>query len=221
MLKREITNQKGFTLVEMMIAVGLFTVLMTVGIGAILGVNSTHRKTQTMRAVIDNLSFLMEDMARSIRLGDSYYCKEDGAPSFIELSGDVNNPQASNDGGTANNLCDSVAFEPFWDSQLSNVSNQIIYYMTEIDGVGTIVKKSELASSTFNIGDWDPVTPTEINIDLDRSGFMVVGAEDPADFRQPKVSIVLIGTVRLAGSMTEFNLQTTVSQRSLDVNITP
>mgnify|MGYP006374901583 FL=1 len=215
-------TSKGFTLVEMMIAIGLFTVIMTIGIGAIIGVNATHRKTQTMRAVIDNLSFLMEDMARSIRLGDSYYCNLDGAPDYSDLANlsDPQNPQASQDGGSGANLCDSISFEPFWNPQLSNVSNQVIYYMTEIDGVGTIVKKTD-TQTDFSPSDWDPVTPVEMNIDLARSGFRVTGAEDPSDARQPKVSIVLVGTVRLSGAFTEFNLQTTVSQRSLDVNIIP
>lgn len=218
MKKEQIKNQRGFTLVEMMIAIGLFSVLMTIGIGAILGVNSTHRKTQTMRAVIDNLSFLMEDMARSMRLGDSFYCKESGAPDFTELSG---SPQASKNGGMGSDLCDSISFEPFWDRQPSNVGNQIIYYITDIDNVGTIVKKDELPSSTFNVSDWKPVTPVEIDIDLDRSGFAVTGAEDDSDLEQPLIRIVLVGTVRMAGVSTEFNLQTTVSQRILDVNIVP
>jgi prepilin-type N-terminal cleavage/methylation domain-containing protein len=206
----------GFTLVEMMIAVGLFSVIMTIGIGAILGVNSTHRKTQTMRAVIDNLSFLMEDMARSIRLGDYYYC-QDAAPTLLDLtSSDPQNPQASLDGED----CSSISFEPFWQFSPSDVANQIVYHITEINDVGTIVKKTE-TDSISNIGEWDPVTPSEVNIDIVRSGFTVTGAGNALDNQQPKATIVLVGTVRISGVSTEFNLQSTVSQRALDINVTP
>ena len=50
---------------------------------------------------------------------------------------------------------------------------------------------------------------------------MITGAEDDSDLEQPLIRIVLVGTVRMAGVSTEFNLQTTVSQRILDVNIVP
>ena len=60
-------------------------------------------------------------------------------------------------------------------------------------------------------------TSAEIDIDTDRSGFFVIGSS-PNDLIQPRVRIVLVGSVRIAGSTTEFNMQTTVSQRFLDVN---
>lgn len=215
-MNKQINNQKGFTLVEMMIAVGLFTVIMTIGIGAILSVNATHRKTQTMRAVIDNLSFLMEDMARSMRLGDSFYCQESGAPGFNELSGTPEAPQNSSDGVD----CESIAFEPFWNPEPSNVNNQIIYQIkNDVNGIGTIIKKTE--QDGWSDADWDPVTPSEVNIDIARSGFTVTGAENPLDNVQPKVTILLVGTVRISGVSTEFNLQATVSQRVLDINVIP
>lgn len=66
---------RGFTLIEMMIAVALFTIVMVIGIGAVLNANLLHKKTQSVRAVIDNLGFVMEDIARNVRLGYDFTCE--------------------------------------------------------------------------------------------------------------------------------------------------
>lgn len=200
----------GFTLVEVMISIGLFTVVMVIGIGAILGVNSTHRKTQSMRSVVDNLSFIMEDMARSMRLGDYLVCDEDQLTPIGAL--EVGNPQNRENGEN----CKSISFEPYWNYSPNDDENQIIYFINESNGIGTIFKKTE------TMGWSEPmiaITPAEIDIDTDKSGFWVTGAlkETESIPTQPKVTIVLVGTVRLGNAVTEFNLETTVSQRLLDI----
>ncbi len=206
-------HNRGFTLVEAMIAVGLFSVIMTIGIGAILGVNSTHRKTQSMRTAIDGLSFLMEDMARSIRLGADLYCHNGLIPPTIlqVANGTTQNTQ---DGVS----CNAIVFEPYWQAQLSNPENQIMYFIDDdSNGNGTIYKK-ENTNDSFDIDDMLPSTSADIDIDTARSGFTVIGAEDSSDTIQPRVTIVLVGTVTLAGVETEFHMQTTVSQRLLDID---
>ena len=74
----------GFTLIEVMIAITLFSAIMILGTGAVLNSSSVHKKTQTMRAVMDNLNFVMEDMSRNLRLGSDYVC----------ISGSLNNCSA-------------------------------------------------------------------------------------------------------------------------------
>ncbi len=206
-------KNRGFTLVEAMIAVGLFSVIMTIGIGAILAVNSTHRKTQSMRIAIDGLSFLMEDMARSMRLGADFYCHNGLTPPSLLLISN-GNTQNSQDGP----FCNAIVFEPYWEAQLSNPQNQIMYFIQEDSNeLGTIFKK-ENTNPSFDLADMLPVTSADIDIDVSRSGFIVIGAEDPADGVQPRITVVLVGTVTLAGVATEFNMQTTVSQRLLDID---
>ncbi len=212
MMKRLNTN-RGFTLVEAMIAVGLFSVIMTIGIGAILGVNATHRKTQSMRVAIDGLSFLMEDMARSMRLGADFYCQSGLVPPTLNqvATGTVQHSQDGQD-------CNAIVFEPYWQVELSNPENQIMYFIDEdLNNNGTIYKK-ENTNPSFDLSDMIPVTSADINIDIARSGFTVVGAENPSDGLQPRITIVLVGTVMLSGVETEFHMQTTVSQRLLDID---
>lgn len=209
---KKILHNKGFTLVEVMITIGLFTVIMIIGIGAILGVNSTHRKTQSMRAVMDNLSFLMEDMTRSIRLGGDIFCRAASIPPNSVVDITSGGEQIGLDCQNKN----MIIFEPYWNPLWGDANNQVIYFIDEdADGRGTIFKKED----DMDLGEpLIAVTPAEIDIDITKSGFTVVGATNKDDGIQPRVTIVLIGTVRVGGSTTEFNLQTTVSQRLLDIN---
>jgi prepilin-type N-terminal cleavage/methylation domain-containing protein len=205
----------GFTLVEVMISIGLFTVVMVIGIGAILGVSSTHRKTQAMRTVVDNLSFLVEDMSRSMRLGGYFVCVPDPVNDFtLSVWSGVQNTSDGTD-------CKGISFEPYWSYIPSDYTNQVIYMMEE-DGVGTIFKK-EAENTSLSLNEMKPVTPAEINIDVEHSGFTVIGS-DPNDAPklQPKVIIVLKGKVKVGNTENDFNLQTTVSARLLDVtSLTP
>ncbi|MDO8659298.1 MAG: prepilin-type N-terminal cleavage/methylation domain-containing protein, partial [Candidatus Parcubacteria bacterium] len=67
-------RNSGYTIVETMIAVSLFLVITTIGMGSLLNTNLIHQKSQDMRSILDNLSFIMEDMSRNLRTGSSYHC---------------------------------------------------------------------------------------------------------------------------------------------------
>lgn len=204
-----LSEAKGFTLVEVMISIGLFTVIMVIGIGAILGVNSTNRKTQSMRAVIDNMSFVMEDMARSMRLGDYFVCVDSDAPGLIDVV--LADVQITNDGPDGLEPCKGISFEPYWDFRPFTYDNQITYFIDE----GAIWKKDS-NSNDFDAEAMQAITPVEIAIDSDKSGFIVTGSARD-DGIQPRITIVLAGTITQSGVQTDFNMQTTVSQRVLDV----
>lgn len=66
--------KKGFTLVELLIAVTLFTVIASFSIGAVLSIFDANRRAQSTKTVVDNLNLSIESMARNVRFGGSYYC---------------------------------------------------------------------------------------------------------------------------------------------------
>ena len=187
----------GFTLIEVMISIGLFTVIMIIGITAILGVNNTYRKSRSMRSAIDNLSFIMEDMARNIRLGTGYRCLITNDTSDIEVPLD----------GTQ---CAGIAFEPFSSPTPGDPVDQVIYYIDS-------EQESVFKSLTGNLSDSLPMNSVDLKIDSTRSGFVVFGSS-VNDSIQPSVLIRIAGTASSGQNSTEFNLQTTVSQRVLDIN---
>lgn len=64
----------GYTLVELMIAVGLFAIVMLLSSGAYLVMISLNRQAQSMSNGINNLAFALETMTRNIRTGTGYSC---------------------------------------------------------------------------------------------------------------------------------------------------
>jgi len=63
---------KGFTLVEMMVAVSVFTIVAVIVSGAFVTLAGIFQKIQSNRAVTDNISFVMDTMTLQIREGKNY-----------------------------------------------------------------------------------------------------------------------------------------------------
>jgi len=189
---------EGFTLIEVMISIGLFSVIMVVGITAILSVNNTYRKTRTMRSAIDNLSFIMEDMTRNIRLGSRYRClttRPSGTPTT-----EIEQPK---DGAG----CLGIAFEPFWDQPTDDPGDQVIYF----------IEDQSIFKSMDGGENFEPMNSIDVKIYQNTSGFNVY-ASSPDSNDQPSVLIILGGEVEVGANVTTFDLQTTVSQRLLNIS---
>lgn len=67
-------HNRGYTLVELMVAVGLFAIIMLIASGAYLMMIALNRQAQGIATGIDDLSFATELMTRNIRTGYSYSC---------------------------------------------------------------------------------------------------------------------------------------------------
>ncbi len=66
--------QQGFTLIELMVSLTLFIIVIMAAISSLYTVNNAARKVEAMRSVLDNLSFAMESMSRTIRTGTNIGC---------------------------------------------------------------------------------------------------------------------------------------------------
>lgn len=197
-MKNKLLQKKGgYTIIETMIAVSLFIIITTAGMGSLLNVNLLHQKSRDMRSILDNLSFVMEDISRNLRTGYNYYCIT-GQDNLFSVS----SPQSGQS-------CWGIAFESA--SGTSSPNDQWVYY---IDNTGKIFKAT---SGPYNALSFIQLTPDEVVVDVNKSGFVVAGAEPPPDILQPFVNIKLVGSITYQNVVTPFSLQTSVSQRNIDI----
>ena len=205
-----IKNKKGFTIIEMMISIGIFLIVVTIGMTALLNASSIHNKLQDTHSTLDSLNFMMDDMSKNIRTGYSYYCVDvnSSVPAdWTTLSGSQQNCSRAN-GYMGQALS-------FTSPNLDGTTSQIVYYF----------------DSNGNLEKWvDGGSPVQLNPDGvvftsmasggdGGTGFWVYGSDEsgPTDYMQPFVTIVLNGTITSKGVSTPFSLQTSVSQRLNDI----
>lgn len=68
---------KGFTLLEMIVALGVFSIAATLATGSLLSLTDAQKKAFSLQSTYDNVRFSLEIMAKDIRTGDVYYCGSD------------------------------------------------------------------------------------------------------------------------------------------------
>lgn len=183
---------QGFTLIEILVSVAIFSTVMVISLGALLAMSESDRKAQTLKSVINNLNFSLDAMSRSIRTGVNYHC---------DVSvGTATDPRdcTQSSGGAS-----SIAF--------LSAEGQTVKYCRgtgsscSSDGTAILVSKGG--------GTYAPLTATEVTIT--NLQFYVAGAEDPQ--LQPHAVILLSGKVPVSPTQTStFDLETSVTQRLYD-----
>jgi len=66
--------KKGYTLIELIVALGLFAMVMTLVANAYIMIIGVTRQAQHAAIGVDNLTFALETMMRTIRTGSAYTC---------------------------------------------------------------------------------------------------------------------------------------------------
>ncbi len=190
------SRQKGFTIIEVLIAMSVFTVIITIGIGAVLDTIRQHYVSQNSRTVMDSLNFIMEDMARNIRLGFNMRCGD---------------PSTDSDGMEIPQSCaGSVITEAHNELSFNDQTGVPVTYIITSPSAGpsTIQKKK-------GTGPLEVITPPEVEMNFAHSGFTVRGAE-AGDGSQPTVVIRLSGTIKYKDTSSTFAIETAVVLRALD-----
>lgn len=190
-------SKRGFTLIEVMVAVSIFAIVVTVGVGSLMTVNKAYRQSQAQRAAIDNISFALEAMTREIRVGQAYNCGTNivpattrtdcSAPSFSFTSFNADNDDLNNNVGAPYELGDD------------DVTYSLV---TQIGQPGKI---------TVQVGTSNP--PTDLTSDdVNVTGLEFVLREQN---QQPYVAIHIAAEATNAQQISPIVMQTSVSQRLL------
>lgn len=181
-------NKRGFTLIEIMVSVTIFTIIITVGMGALVSLLRNYEVTQAEKRVHDSLNYAMETITREIRLGKNYHINPEG----IEVGGD--------DG-----FGSSIGF---------NASDNRGYVRYSLNG--DVLQLERNGAETAPNGPSTLTDPTQVIVDSLR--FTVLGTDTygSGDLSQPLVWIQIQAYATNGDSERETTIQTLVSQRVLD-----
>lgn len=180
-------EEKAFTLVEILVSLTLFSIVLVASFGALMAVISANNKAKTIKLVVNNLSMALENMSRELRVGYGYTCNS------TEPDGTPDTP-----GGQDCSGGDSVAF---WTKD-----GAAGFYRYDLG--------SKKISRKINGKDTSVVSIIGDEVDIEDLDFYVTGTAS-GDNIQPRIFLKLKGVVSQLNVQTEFNIQTTISQRKI------
>ncbi len=174
-------------MIEIIVSLALFMTVVFIGTGAVLSIFDANRKSQSLRAVMDNLNSTLESMTRSIRFGYNYHCDIN--------QGSISSPR---DCGL-NNSANSIVFT-------APNGTRVVYKLSGNQIVRTIEGGPEY-----------PMTSSDVTITSLAFRVFGSTSYSDGDLLQPQVIIVLRGYAGTkSSSQSTFSLETTVSQRIFD-----
>ena len=180
---------RGFTLIEMMVSVALFSVVMLVGMSSLFTLVSENKRAQALNSVITDLNFTLESMSRTIRTGYAYGCSAVGTDCP----------------GGRNHLRFTTVID--------GTEHRVQYRFRRTTSRG-YVERHLLNVSTGASQGW--VNITSSNVDIKEFDFFLFGASN-TDQYQPRVMIALSGTAVSREKNSDFSIQTTITQRVIDL----
>jgi prepilin-type N-terminal cleavage/methylation domain-containing protein len=203
---KQFSSQKntGFTLIEMLVALSLFTIVVTIAVGAFLSLIGASKSVQGEQSVMTTLTFVLDSMTREIRTGTNYYCA-----SRATLAGAPAGTSTTQDCGSYSAINRGLSFIEAGSSITTGSSNKrIAYYFDSSGATNTIMRK---------VGSGTPQSIVSDGITVTDAQFFVTGSDrlgTGTNINQPTVTIILEARDESGATTT---LQTTVTQRELDI----
>jgi prepilin-type N-terminal cleavage/methylation domain-containing protein len=223
-------NKSGFTLIEVIVSLALFSVVITIAVGALLILIASNRQLQNEQSVLSNLSFALDSMTREIRTGSNYYCAARPNPNSgpplrrifedNRVLSDVDSTFVGDcpAGNTSDHQYHGISFVEGGNSVTDGTGSKRIVYFHD-QGEGKLYRRLSGEASESIVSD---------GIYLSDVDFYVTGPDRPVDSDelQPKITIV----IQAYNSEDDFIaddadgvrdrayvIQTTVTQRTLDI----
>lgn len=189
------THKKGFTLVEMIITIGLFTIIIAIAVGAFTSALRTQRQVSSLIAAQSNISLALEQMAREVRTG-YLFCNNSATNNIHDPAGSCDPCTIS----VASSTWTCPALD-FYDAE----GNQVLYSLQN----GALME-------TINGGTPQSVTGDTVSVKYLQ--FLLFGQLE-GDQWTPRITITMGITPSSTDpgvESTTFNLETTVSARNID-----
>ncbi|MDP3727626.1 MAG: type II secretion system protein [bacterium] len=78
--------RKGFTLLEMVVSFGIFSVVIVTAVGALIAISNAQVKAVNIQSIQDNIRFALESMTKEMRTGKSFVPSGGNAPAYTLLT---------------------------------------------------------------------------------------------------------------------------------------
>jgi len=183
------TKEKGFTLLEMLISITLFSLVMVVVLTSVLTILDINRKTQSLTEVTNSLNSSLDSMIRLIKSGER---------GFVS-------------GGTT--LCPNskVSFSFFDIEGIYGTAGDVwdVDFLYDCDPSVRALFRSMVSSG----GSERLIRLTPDSVSITEAEFDVTSAA--SGDCQDKVRILLDGVAGTGKTQSEFEVQTTVTRRSI------
>lgn len=192
-------KNKGYTLIEIMVAVGIFTVIIAAPTGFFVSALKAQQKALASQELFDNVSYGFEYMSRALRMAKKELsCDADEINcACLKNTGYGFNYEITRDGH-------GIRFNNY---QTPSVCQEFF-----LDTTDNRIKESK------NGGEAIPLTSDKVKVISFKIG--PEASWDQSDNEQPRVSLFLEAKGargELSELQPEMKIQTTVSQRNLDV----
>lgn len=196
----------GFSLIEVLVSLSLFTIVMTICIGVLMVLIEANGRSQNTQAVMTNITFALDSITREIRTGTDYYCGNWASGSFPTSSG--SDTRDCEDGL-------ALSFNEGGNSLTEGASSRRIALRLADGALQRRLGNGDGDSNVNEAADWSPLTSPNIRITELR--LYVTGATR-GDLESPTVTLYVEG-IADEGEVEEttFNIQTSVVQQLLDI----
>ncbi len=187
-------KRKGFTLVETLVSLFIFSIIAILSINFFISVLSTQKRILQNQELLNQSSYVLEYMAKAIRMAKK------------DLTGDCIGLAYA--GQTYNVLGSSLTFLTY---DIKDSSYKCLQFLLSS---GAIEERRSTDNNFSNLGTAQSLTPSSVSID--NLWFNVIG--DAVDTKQPKTTIVIkMTSLSLETNSPNVVVQTTISQRQLDI----
>jgi prepilin-type N-terminal cleavage/methylation domain-containing protein len=187
---------RGFSLIELIVAMGLFSLVMLVATSAYYTLIGLDRRARATNDVVNNVSFAVDSMSRGMRTGTNYQCY-DGSPDA--------------DGNSTNGNCTCAAYFD------TNLSKYVTYHLMGSQGNHSI-GRTVGAGGPLSCNDAQATSITAPSINISTLAFYIQGAGASDDY-QPHIIYTVKGSMPAdnKGNTTTFTIQGNATQRRIDL----
>ena len=208
-INSNLKSQSAFTMVELLVAVALFTVVMLISVAVVFSIIGGNRKAQSINAVVNNLNFSIESMVRDMKTGYYYRC---GTDVNITLPTFYDSPPANLCAAEKTSAQTSISFVSLLKQNPEAVKYEFV--PGDSDRPGRIDKYTSVRGSGVFSG--APLTSPDVDI---KSVRFYIDSPAPGSGSQPSVFILISGTAKSGSTESDFIIQTFVSQRLLNIGL--